>query len=140
MQITFRKLFKSTSAKIFMTTRKGRKITGGKYHSARKKILSEKAGQPRVVMLGKEKKKMLRLRGGRLRPVLLRADKVNIIDPKTHKAKVAMIKNVVKVPSNIFLARKNVIVKGAIIDTDAGKARVTNRPGQEGCVNAVLVE
>ena len=123
-----------------MTTRKGKKITGGRYHAARKKILAERAGQPRVVILGKEKKKMLRMRSGRLRAVLLKADKVNIIDMKTHKAKVAMIKNVVKVPSNIFLARKNVIVKGAIIDTEAGKARVTNRPGQEGCVNAVLIE
>ena len=123
-----------------MTTRTGKKITGGRYHAHRKRRLSEMPGQPRVVILGKEKKKMLRLRSGRMRAVLLKADKANLIDMKTHKAKIVAIKNVVKVPSNIFLARKNVLVKGAIVDTDAGKARITNRPGQEGCVNAVLVE
>jgi small subunit ribosomal protein S8e len=33
-----------------------------------------------------------------------------------------------------------VITKGAVLDTDAGKARVTNRPGQEGMIHAVLIE
>jgi len=123
-----------------MVTKKGRKITGGKYHSQRKKKLSERAGQARAVKLGKEKKKTMKTRGGVLKTVLLSTDKANLINSKTHKAQVVSIKNVLEVPSNRFLARQNEIVKGAIIQTDAGKARVTNRPGQEGCVNAVLVE
>lgn len=123
-----------------MVTNKGRKTTGGKYHSQRKKLLSERAGQPRHVRLGKEKKKTIKTRGGKLKTVLLSIDKANLIDSKTHKAKVVAIKNVLEVPSNRFLARQNMIVKGAIIQTDAGKARVTNRPGQEGSVNAVLIE
>lgn len=123
-----------------MVTRKGRKTTGGKYHSQRKKKLSERAGQVRAVKLGKEKKKTMKTRGGILKTVLLNADKANLIDSKTHKAQIVSIKNVLEVPSNRFLARQNKIVKGAIIQTDAGKARVTNRPSQEGCVNAVLVE
>lgn len=123
-----------------MVTNKGKKISGGRYHSQRKKILSERAGQPRHVKLGKEKKKSMKMRGGELKTVLLSIDKANLTDTKTHKAKVVEIKNVLEVPSNRFLARRNIIVKGAIIQTEAGKARVTNRPGQEGCVNAVLVE
>jgi len=123
-----------------MVTNKGRKTTGGKYHSQRKKLLSEKAGQARHVRLGKEKRKTMKVRGGKLKTVLLSIDKANLIDTKTHKAKVVAIKNVLEVPSNRFLARQNMIVKGAIIQTDAGKARVTNRPGQEGSVNAVLIE
>lgn len=123
-----------------MTTKKGRKITGGKYHAQRKKKLSELQGQARNVRLGKEKKKFIRTRGGKLKVVLLSIDKANLIDPKTHRARVVAIKNVLEVPSNPFFARQNIIVKGAIIQTEAGKARVTNRPSQEGCVNAVLLE
>lgn len=123
-----------------MVTRKGRKISGSKYHAQRKKKLAELRGQPRLIRLAKEKKKTIRGRGGKSRIVLLSTDKANVIDAKTHKSKTAAIENVLEVPSNIFLARRNILVKGAIIETEAGKARVTNRPSQEGCVNAVLVE
>ena len=40
----------------------------------------------------------------------------------------------------LAVVRRNILTKGAIIETDAGKAKITNRPGQEGTVNAVLVE
>ncbi|MFB6184110.1 MAG: 30S ribosomal protein S8e, partial [Haloarculaceae archaeon] len=43
-------------------------------------------------------------------------------------------------PSNPNYARRNIITKGAIIETSEGRARVTSRPGQDGQVNAVLVE
>ena len=56
------------------------------------------------------------------------------------KAKKAKIKNVSATPSNKYLARQNVLTKGAIIETDLGKARITNRPGQEGNVQAVLLD
>ena len=36
--------------------------------------------------------------------------------------------------------RQNIITKGAVIMTDAGKARVTSRPGQSGSINAVLID
>ncbi|MEM2426420.1 MAG: hypothetical protein QXE83_05420 [Archaeoglobaceae archaeon] len=32
------------------------------------------------------------------------------------------------------------MTKGAIIQTEIGKAKVTNRPSQEGIINAVLIE
>lgn len=123
-----------------MVTKKGRKITGGKYHAQRKKRLSELAGKPRVVRLGPEKKKFIRGRGGKLRVVLLSCNKANVTDPKTNTTKVMTIKNVLEVPSNPFLAKRNVLVKGAIILTEAGKARITNRPSQEGSINAVLLK
>lgn len=117
----------------------GKKETGGRYKKNRKKKLYEKPGLPRQVILGPEKRKTLRTRGGDTKTVLIKADQVNLMDPKTKKASIVKIKNVVEVPSNIFLARKNVIVKGAIIETEKGKARVTNRPGQEGQVQAILI-
>ena len=117
--------------------RMGRKITGGKYHKARKKKLYEMPGIPRNVKLGEERTKKLRTMGGHFKTVLLRADKVNLMDQKTKKAKVVKIKSIIDVPSNRYV--KDILVKGTIIDTELGKARVTNRPGQEGNVQAVLI-
>ena len=118
----------------------GRKISGGKYKKQRKKKLCERKGLPRVVKLGKKRAKILRVRGGHEKLVLLSADIVSIIDMKTGKSKTAKIKNVLETPSDRFLARQNVLTKGTIIETDAGKARITNRPSQEGMVQAVLIK
>jgi len=116
----------------------GRKITGGRYHASRKRRKYELAGIPRVVKLRARKMKVLRGLGGNSRNVLLSEEIANVTDKKG-KTKKAKITNVVETPSNRFLARQNVLVKGAIIDTELGKARVTNRPSQEGSVNAVLL-
>lgn len=116
-----------------------RKISGGKIKKTRKTKLHEKPGIKRTVILGERKKKLLRIRGGNFKPVLLKCNIANITDLKTKKTQKAEIKNVLEVPSNRFLARKNVLVKGAIIETSLGKARITNRPSQEACINAVLI-
>jgi len=123
-----------------MVTRRGKKVTGGRYKKRRKEKSSELKQKPRPVILGKEKKKKLRVRGGKIKTVLLSTDRANLIDPKTQKSKITEIKNVIEVPANKFLARRNILMKGAIIETEAGKAKITNRPGQEGCVQAVLIE
>lgn len=115
-----------------------RKISGGKYKKARKKKLVEIPGKPRVVRLGKEKKKHLRVRGGRTKIVLLFADKANVFNPKTKKARLAKIQAVLETPADRFLEK--VLIKGAIVQTELGKAKITNRPSQEGCVQAVLIE
>lgn len=120
--------------------RTGRKITGRKYKKARKKRLYEKQGVTRYVKLGKEKKKVLRTRGGNVKVVLLSTDKVNLYDPLKNKAEVVKIKSVLETHSNRFLARRNIMTKGAIIETEKGKARITNRPSQEGSVNAILIK
>ena len=132
-----RNIFKSTLQGENM--RIGKKISGGIYHKARKKKKFEIAGQPRIVKLGKEKKKKIKTLGGKEKMVLLSTDIANLIIPgkKTEKVK---IKNVVETPANRFLARQNVLMKSSIIETDKGKARITNRPSQEGCVQAILIE
>ena len=50
------------------------------------------------------------------------------------------LKNVLETPSNRFLARQNILTKGAIVETESGKAKITNRPSQEGSVQGVLIE
>ncbi|MBS3163365.1 30S ribosomal protein S8e, partial [Candidatus Woesearchaeota archaeon] len=53
--------------------------------------------------------------------------------------KMAKIKTILENPANRHYVRRNIITKGSVIDTDLGKARVTNKPGQEGAINAILI-
>lgn len=116
----------------------GKKITGGRYHAYRKRKKYAIAGIPRVVKLRERKMKLLRGLGGNKKNVLLSGNVANITAKgKTKKVKIL---NVLETPSNKFLARQNILVKGAIIETEIGKARITNRPSQEGSINAVLIE
>jgi small subunit ribosomal protein S8e len=116
---------------------KGRKATGGRYRPNRKKKSYEIKGQERQVVLGEDKRKILRTRGGNTKSVSLRSNTVNLV--VKGKVKKSQIKNVIETPQNKFLARSNRLMKGAIIDTPEGKARITNRPSQEGRINAILI-
>jgi len=130
------KLFKLKSYVFIMA----RKASGGKYKKLRKKKLFERFGQSRIVKLGNPKKKKIRCMGGKIKTVLLTTNFANLLDLKTRKCKKASIKNVIETPANKFLARQNILIKGAIIETEFGNAKITNRPSQEACVNAVLIE
>lgn len=117
---------------------KGRKITGGKYRKRRKKRFHEKQTQERRVVIGETKRKKIRGRGGSKKSILLKTNTANIkIGNKIQKAE---IKTVLETPQNRFLARQNRLTRGAIIETSLGKAKITNRPSQEGQVNAVLIK
>jgi small subunit ribosomal protein S8e len=118
---------------------KGRKISGGKYVANKKKKFYEIAGQRKIVKLGEEKRKTKRTKGGNVKTFLLRAKFINVLT-KSNKQKRAEIKNVLETPSNRFLARQNIITKGAILETDLGKVKVTNRPSQEGILNGILID
>ena len=116
----------------------GKKITGGRYIKRRKKKLYERPGQRRTVKLGEEKRKIVRTMGGNKKTFLLRGKMINI--KQKDKNKKIEIKNVLETPSNKFLARQNILTKGTIVETELGKAKITNRPTQEGVINGVLVE
>ena len=113
-----------------------RKISGGKYKKARKTKKYERRGQTVYTILGKERRKQVRVRGGALKSVLLSTDKANLLE-KSGKMKVVKIKSIIQVPSNRYL--KGILFKGSIIDTEMGKAKVTSRPARDGVVNAVLI-
>ena len=119
----------------------GRKATGGKYKKEKKKKLDKRKGQVRVVKLAEKKTKILRAKGGNNKLVSLSNNSVNVVTTgKSKKSQKTTIKNVIETPSNRFLARQNIIVKGAIIETEIGKARITNRPSQEGTIQAVIIK
>lgn len=115
-----------------------RKISGGKYHKAKKANKTGRKKHTRLVKLGDRKKKVMRTRGGKDKVVLLTVEKANVLNKKTKKAKVVKIKSVLETPANRFL--RKILIKGAIIDTEAGKAKITNRPGQEGSIQAILID
>jgi len=116
----------------------GRKTTGGKYHRNRKKKWYENQAQENETTLGVTKNKIIRTMGGSRKAILLKSNKANLVSGK--KTEQVEIKNVIQTPQNIFLARQNRLIKGAIIETSKGKARITNRPSREGVVNAILIE
>ncbi|PIN93949.1 30S ribosomal protein S8e [Candidatus Pacearchaeota archaeon CG10_big_fil_rev_8_21_14_0_10_31_24] len=117
---------------------RGRKITGGKYHKIRKKRLHQLKRQERPVTLGETKRKTFKVRGGNVKAILLKANIANLkLDKKIQKVEII---NVEETPQNTFLARQNRLMKGAIIQTSLGKAKITNRPSQEGQINAILVK
>ncbi|MBD3252400.1 30S ribosomal protein S8e [Candidatus Pacearchaeota archaeon] len=118
----------------------GRKTTGGKYHKFRKKKKHSLPGEERKVKLKERKSKVIRTRGKNLKTALLSDEFANVTDPKTKKTKKVKITNVLETPSNRFLARQNILVKSAIIETELGKAKITNRPSQEGMVQALLIK
>lgn len=118
--------------------RKGRKISGGRYKKARKKKFYELLGQRKIIKLGEEKRKTIRIRGGNKKTFLLKSKTINV--RLGNKIKKLEMKNVIETPSNRFLARQNILTKGTIVETDLGKVRITNRPSQEGIVNGILIE
>ncbi len=115
----------------------GRKTTGGKYKRPKKKKKAQKLGQTRIVKLAETKTKFLRTKGGTKKLITLTGNNANVIHKG--KSKKVEIKNVLETPSNVFLARQNVLVKGAIIETELGKAKITNRPSQEGNIQATIL-
>ena len=116
----------------------GRKLTGGRYLFSRKKKMYEKPGQRRITKLGEDKRKSKKVMGGRRKTFLLKVKTINLQD--NGKIIKAEIKNVLETPSNRFFARQNILTRGTIIETTKGKAKITNRPTQEGIVNGILIK
>ncbi|MEM0022626.1 MAG: 30S ribosomal protein S8e [Archaeoglobaceae archaeon] len=120
--------------------RSRRKSTGGLYRPHRKKRKYELGGEQVMTHVGERKTKKDRMMGGSYK-IRLFADKfANVYDPVQNKVVKAEIKAVLENPANVHYVRHGVITKGAVIATSVGKARVTNRPSQEGIINSVLIE
>jgi len=116
----------------------GRKTTSGKYIKRRKKKAYERPGQKNPAKLGETKRVTKKTIGGKRKNSILRINTINV----QNKGKIikTSIKTVLETPSNRFLARQNILTKGAIIETELGKVKITNRPTQDGVINGTLVE
>lgn len=119
--------------------RSRRKSSGGRYHSAIKKKKRDLARPSAFTLLGDERKKMIRTRGGNRKLRLLSYNFANLSLPDKKTTEKVIIEDVVENAANRDFARRKIITKGAIIRTTKGNALVTSRPGQNGTVDATLI-
>ena len=78
--------------------------------------------------------------GGTTKIGMLTAEYANVVDKKDNKIQKAKILNVTVNPADPNYVQRNIINKGARITTEFGDAIVTSRPGQDGAINAVLIQ
>jgi small subunit ribosomal protein S8e len=119
--------------------RSRRRYTGKKYKDFRKKRKRELERPPIETEIGEEKKKQQRILGGNLKLKLFSTRFINVTDPNTNKTKKVKILRFESNEASKDLNRRHILTKGAIIETELGKAQITSRPGQHGVLNAVLV-
>ncbi len=113
--------------------------TGAKRKKAHDKKLRFQGRLPVATKAsGIEERKIVTGRGGIRKVKLKHADFVNVVSGKVMKK--VKIKSVVETPDNRHHARQRIITKGAIIDTELGHVKITNRVGQDGVVNGILLQ
>ncbi|MFB6113110.1 MAG: 30S ribosomal protein S8e [Halodesulfurarchaeum sp.] len=118
--------------------RSTRTKTGARIREHGNKRKHQLGRSPTETRLGEPSFKVVNARGGTEKIRALATNVANVTDGgETERVQ---IHDVVENGANPNYARRNIITKGAIIETDAGFARVTSRPGQNGQVNAVAIE
>jgi small subunit ribosomal protein S8e len=115
-----------------------RKATGGKLRRHRNKKNFEMGSEQTETKIGERRAKTVNSRGKTTKVKVRVAQYANVL--KKGKSKKTKILGVKDNKANLHYVRRNVVTKGAVIDTELGPARVTSRPGQDGNINAVLLE
>ena len=116
-----------------------KKSTGGRLVPSKGKRKFEIGREKQYTRLGKQSLKQYRTCGGNVKVGMLAAEFANVVDKKTNTVKKVKITNVKTNPADPNYVQRNIINKGATIETELGTAIVTSRPGQDGAVNAVLI-
>ncbi len=119
--------------------RSPRKRTGGRRRPVAKKRKRDLGSEPTETRIDDERRlKVVDARGAnrKVRAIATDVASVAVGDEVVS----ADLEDVVENPSNPNYVRRNIVTKGAVVETSEGRARVTSRPGQDGQVNAVLVE
>ncbi|MGQ9759320.1 MAG: 30S ribosomal protein S8e [Candidatus Methanomethylicaceae archaeon] len=122
--------------------RGNKKPTGGRFRISSKKRRYELGSPPIETSLASETelRSPIRSYGGNRKIKLEEARFVNVTDPETNTTKKSRIIKVKDNPSNVDYARRGIITKGAIVETELGDAKITSRPGQDGILNAILLK
>jgi len=117
-----------------------RKVTGGRRRPAQMKRRAEIGLAPADTHIGEERRRIVRTFGGNDKVRALRAAFANVTNPKTGETKKVKIETVEKNTANPNYVRRNLLTRGAVIKTEIGSARIMSRPGQDGIINALLLE
>ena len=118
--------------------RSTRKRTGGRLKHASNKKRHQLGREPAETTVGETRLQYIDSRGTEQKVRALSTNVAQVADGG--EVSEAAIENVVDNPANVNYARRNIVTKGAVIETSTGRARVTSRPGQTGQVNAVLLD
>lgn len=119
-------------------TKKVSSGTGGSRVKFRDKKLAHIGGRFTATKVGeKTVMEIMRTKGAGSKIRLKKASSVNVLTKEGMKR--AKILGVMESHRTDF-ARENIITKGAVLKTDIGKVKVTNRVGQDGIVNGILVQ
>lgn len=121
-----------------------RKPSGGRlkrpsrYRGKRK---TEISSENQFAFVGdKDARKLYRKTAGSQTVRVLSVKNINVNKPKEGKTLRAKITNVVRNDADTNYVRRNIVTKGAIVETDIGQVRVTSRPGMHGVVSGILLE
>ncbi|MCI4346569.1 MAG: 30S ribosomal protein S8e [Thermoplasmata archaeon] len=119
--------------------RSKRSPSGGRLRPVRGKRRFEIAPEVQHATIGAGHVKPYRGRGGNVKLRILTTSTVNVVDPATGKMQVTKIITVRENPANPNYVQRNIITRGALLETELGLVEVRSRPGQDGVLNAVRV-
>lgn len=126
---------------VIMQSKSKRKPSGARYKSKILKKRQHLIGRlPGLTKVGSRKIQYVRARSNIQKLRALKLEKANVFDPKSKKYSIETIATVVGSPADNNFIRRNIMTKGAVIKTSKGNAKITSRPGQDGVINAVLVD
>ena len=116
-----------------------RKYTGKRYKHFHKKRKRELERPPIETKIGQEKKKNQRTLGGNSKLKMFSTTFINVTDLNTNKTSKVKILKFESNSASKDLNRRHILTKGAIVETELGKAKISSRPGQHGVLNAILI-
>jgi small subunit ribosomal protein S8e len=119
--------------------RSRRKRTGGRLRPIRKKRRFEIGRELQHATIGPGTVKPYRVRGANRKMRILTTQTINVYDPATKKMQSTRVITVRENPANPNYVQRNIITKGAILETELGLVQVRSRPGQDGVLNGVRV-
>ncbi|TGC08363.1 30S ribosomal protein S8e [Methanolobus halotolerans] len=119
--------------------RSRRTYTGAKIRAARGKRKFELGRESADTHVNETKRKNISTTGGNRKVRLLQCNVANVTDSQG-KTRRSDIETVVGNAASEHYVRRNILTKGSVVKTALGNAKITSRPGQDGVVNAVLIE
>jgi len=117
-----------------------RKPSGGRKRMNRGKRRTEISSEKQYAVLGDAKRKKYRKTGASTQVKVLSDDVINVNNPEDGTTKAIKFSTVSNNPSNPNYVRRNILTKGAVVETELGKVRISSRPGQDGVINGTLIK
>ena len=118
--------------------------TGGKKRSTRDKVKAHYGRFFHRARIDKKEKEAAytprSTKGGNTKIAVKIVGFANVSTKGSAKVVKAKVLSVVESPNNRHYTREGLVTKGAVIETELGKCKVTSRPTQDGTVNAVLMQ